>query len=86
VLLDALLLSHSTLTRILWLRQQFALLEREDVAPAPLVTGDDLTAAGIKPGPVFKRVLDAVYDAQLEARVGSKEQALAMGLELAKRA
>jgi poly(A) polymerase len=86
VLLDALLLRHSTLTRIPWLRQQFALLEREDVAPAPLVTGDDLTAAGIKPGPVFKRVLDAVYDAQLEARVGSKEQALAMGLELAKRA
>jgi poly(A) polymerase len=53
-------------------------------APAPFVTGDDLTAAGLKPGPVFKRVLDAVYDAQLEDRVKTKDEALAMALTLAK--
>ena len=27
-------------------------LERTDVAPAPLITGDDLTAAGLAPGPI----------------------------------
>lgn len=83
-MLDALLRSDGRLTRIVWLREQFARLEKEDVAPAPLVTGDDLTGAGLRPGPVFKRVLDAVYDAQLEARVSSKEEALRMALGMAR--
>ena len=82
-MLDALLRSNQTLVRIAWLRQQFERLEREEVAPPPLVTGDDLTAAGLKPGPLFKRVLDATYDAQLEGRVTTKEEALRMALGLA---
>ena len=55
-------------------------LERTDVNPAPLITGDDLTAAGLTPGPMFRRVLDAVYDAQLEDRVGSKAEAMEMAM------
>ena len=66
------------------LEQRLAELERTGYAPPPLITGDDLTAAGLRPGPVFKRVLDEVYDAQLEDRVKTKEQALGMALELAK--
>lgn len=50
------------------------------IAPPPLVTGDDLILAGMKTGPAFKRVLDAVYDAQLEGRVHTKSEAM----ELAK--
>jgi tRNA nucleotidyltransferase/poly(A) polymerase len=59
-------------------------LEGQEIAPPPLLTGDDLTAAGLRPGPVFKRVLDAVYDAQLEDRISGKEQALELALRLAK--
>jgi poly(A) polymerase len=59
-------------------------LEKTEVAPPPLITGDDLTAAGLTPGPAFKRVLDAVYDAQLEDRITTKEQAMALALELSK--
>jgi poly(A) polymerase len=66
------------------LQRRLAELEQTDYAPPPLVTGDDLTAAGLKPGPVFKRVLDAVYDAQLEDRVRTKAEALAMALGLAR--
>jgi len=69
--------------RLEWLDEQFKDLLRSDIAPPPLVTGDDLTAAGMKPGPVFKRVLDAVYDAQLEDRVRTKQDALQLALELA---
>jgi poly(A) polymerase len=57
-------------------------LENTDFAPAPLITGDDLTAAGLRPGPKFKRLLDLVYDAQLEGRVMSKQEALNFALEL----
>lgn len=51
------------------------------LAPAPLVTGDDLVAAGCRPGPGFGAALDAAYDAQLEGRVRDRESAL----ELARR-
>jgi poly(A) polymerase len=67
------------------LERQLAELEQTDFAPPPLITGDDLTAAGLTPGPLFKRVLDQVYDAQLEGRVATKEQAMNLGLELARK-
>lgn len=51
--------------------------------PAPLVTGDDLVAMGYPPGPRFKGILDGVYDAQLEGRVGGREEAIGLARELA---
>ena len=47
----------------------------EELNPPPVLTGEDLIAAGLKPGPEFKRLLDAVREAQLEGRVKSKEEA-----------
>jgi poly(A) polymerase len=52
------------------------------LAPAPLVTGDDLVAAGWTPGPRFKGVLERVYDAQLEGRVREKADALELARAL----
>ena len=83
-LLDALNKANSSLTRILWLQEQFIKLEQSDCSPPPFVTGDDLTAAGLHPGPLFKRVLETVYDAQLEDRITSKDAALELSLQLAK--
>lgn len=34
--------------------------------PKPIVTGKDLIDLGIKPGPIFKEILDKAYDKQLE--------------------
>jgi poly(A) polymerase len=68
--------------RVAWLEEQFEELSKGEVAPTPLVTGDDLVAAGMKPGPAFKRILEAVYDAQLEGRVVTKEEGLGMVGEL----
>ena len=48
-----------------------------DLAPPPLLTGADLIAAGRKPGPMFKRMLDAAYDAQLDGEVTMTAEALA---------
>jgi poly(A) polymerase len=58
------------------LEAEFALLEKTNFAPAPLLTGDDLTAVGLTPGPAFKRLLDLAYDAQLEGRVTAKAAAM----------
>jgi tRNA nucleotidyltransferase/poly(A) polymerase len=46
--------------------------------PPPLVTGHDLISAGAPAGPVFAAILESVRDAQLEGRVRTREQALAM--------
>ncbi|QDT17858.1 CCA tRNA nucleotidyltransferase [Alienimonas californiensis] len=53
---------------------------REELAPAPLLTGADLIAAGMRPGPEFKALLDRAYDAQLDGRVRTTEDALAFVL------
>jgi len=52
------------------------------IAPEPLITGDDLVAMGLPPGPAYRRILDAVYDAQLEARLASRDEALEMARQL----
>ncbi len=52
------------------------------LAPPPLLSGDDLVAAGFAPGPPFKRVLEDVYDAQLEGRIETREQALDLARRL----
>jgi poly(A) polymerase len=49
--------------------------------PAWLVTGQQLIAAGYKPGPKFKEMLRVVEDAQLEGRIATAEE----GLELVRR-
>ena len=57
----------------------------EELNPPPVLTGDDLIALGLKPGPEFKRLLDAVREAQLEGRVRTKEEALAARADTAVR-
>jgi len=57
-------------------------LPEEQLKPAPLITGADLIAEGYEPGPRFAGMLAAVEDAQLEGRVGSREEALAMVREM----
>ncbi len=52
----------------------------EVIDPVPLVTGDDLIALGLKPGPLFKSILVVIQDAQLNLEIESREEALAMVL------
>lgn len=62
------------------IQRHVSALATTGLAPTPLVTGEDLVEAGFCPGPPFKPVLDAVYDAQLEGAISSAEE----GLQLAR--
>jgi poly(A) polymerase len=42
----------------------------------PLVTGGDLMRLGLRPGPAFREILEAVEEAWSEGEVGTKEEAL----------
>jgi len=70
------LASHRNLSTYEFLRQKLADIPPEKMRPSPLVTGDDLIAAGHVPGPKFREILTAVEDAQLEGRLLSRDQAL----------
>src|SRR5262249_13340027 len=48
-----------------------------DLDPRPLLTGEDLKAMGLEPGPLFKQLLDAVREAQLEGTITTRDEALA---------
>jgi poly(A) polymerase len=51
-------------------------LGEEQLKPKLLVTGEDLIAAGYKPGPAFKEMLVAAEDAQLEGAIATREEGL----------
>ncbi len=57
-------------------RQRQASIPPDEVAPPPLITGDDLINLGLTPGPRFKEILDRLYDEQLDNRLTTREQAL----------
>lgn len=54
-----------------------------DLNPPALLTGHDLARLGLPPGPQFKRLLDAVREAQLDGAVTSPKQALDLVRRLA---
>lgn len=48
----------------------------EKIRPARLLTGGDLMEMGYEPGPLFREILNAVEDAQLDGELKTKEEAL----------
>lgn len=55
----------------------------EDLQPAVLVTGADVTQLGVTPGPLFKELLGAVRIAQLNDEIKNREEALQLLARLA---
>jgi poly(A) polymerase len=54
----------------------------EEIRPPRLLTGDDLLAIGLKPGPAFKEILNAVEEAQLNDSIHTREEALILAKSL----
>ncbi len=57
-----------------------------ELNPPPLLTGDDLVAAGMKPGPRFAGILAAIRAEQLDRRLHTREEALQRACRLAEKA
>jgi putative nucleotidyltransferase with HDIG domain len=74
--------SHRLLGNYEFVRRNLAEIPPQDLRPKPLINGDDLMAAGFHPGPPFAAILCAIEDAQLEGRVHTRREALALALEL----
>jgi poly(A) polymerase len=72
------LASHRDLRLYEFAKHHFETIPAQEIRPQPLLTGHDLIAAGFRPGPAFREMLLRVEDAQLEGRIHTREEALAL--------
>jgi poly(A) polymerase len=68
--------SHGHLDNYEYVRRFLDETPPEQVRPPRLVSGDDLIALGLRPGPEFKGLLDAVEEAQLDGGLATRDEAL----------
>lgn len=68
--------SNGDLSHFKFCRDTLAALGAERARPPQLLGGHDLIAMGLEPGPLFKRILDAVEDGQLDGSIETRDQAL----------
>ncbi len=61
-----------------WFIGEVRRLSVERKPPAPLILGRDILELGLKPGPQVGRILAEVYEQQLDSKVRTREEALAM--------
>jgi poly(A) polymerase len=69
--------SHGMLENYDFLQKKREEFANEPIIPPPLVRGEDLIELGMKPGPKFGEILEAVETRQLEGAFGTREEALA---------
>lgn len=69
---------HGDLRLYCFAKERFESVPVEAMRPKLLVTGKDLIAAGYRPGPKFKAMLDAAEDAQLEGAVETTAEGMAV--------
>jgi poly(A) polymerase len=70
--------SHRDLSLYEFAKEKFHAMPQEQIRPQPLITGADLIAEGYKPGPQFKELLAVVEDAQLDGKISTREEAMAL--------
>ena len=74
--------SHRMLDNYDFVRRFMDETPAEEIRPPRLLTGDDLLAIGLKPGPAFKEILNAVEEAQLNDSISTREEALILAKSL----
>ena len=67
--------SHGFLDNYEFCRTKLAELAREELHPPRLLSGHDLIAMGFCPGPIFREILKAVEDAQLDSEIITGDEA-----------
>jgi putative nucleotidyltransferase with HDIG domain len=68
--------SHRNLENYEFLKAKIAELPPEVIKPPPLLTGHDLLALGLTPGPAVGRILREIEELQLEEHLNSRAEAL----------
>jgi poly(A) polymerase len=67
--------SHGLTDAYDFIMETFSEFEKEEIKPAPLLSGKELIEMGYKPGPLFSEILNFVEEAQLEGEIEDVEDA-----------
>jgi poly(A) polymerase len=67
--------SHHNLDSYEFVKRFLEVTPPEQIRPERLLTGDDLQAMGLRPGPLFAEILRLLEDAQLEGRIRTRDEA-----------
>ncbi|MGH9733727.1 MAG: CCA tRNA nucleotidyltransferase [Candidatus Acidiferrales bacterium] len=70
--------SHRNLENYDFMRRFLADTKPEEVRPPRILSGNDLKELGFRPGPHFKEILDAVEEAQLNGKISTRQEAVAL--------
>ena len=70
--------SHRNLDNYEFVRRFLVETPPDEVRPPRLLTGDDLITLGLRPGPAFREILNAIEEAQLNGRIATREEALSL--------
>lgn len=70
------LASHGNLDNFYFVKEKLEAFARERIKPAPLLKGQDLIGLGLAPGPLFGKILNEVYDLQLDEKLRTRDEAL----------
>ncbi|WP_158945742.1 CCA tRNA nucleotidyltransferase [Granulicella sp. S190] len=70
--------AHGDLRLYEFAKERYEAVPVEEMRPKLLVTGRDLIAAGYRPSPQFKEMLEVAEDAQLEGAVTTTQEGLAV--------
>lgn len=65
-----------------YLRDLSSRLTREEIAPEQFLTGEDLIEMGLTPSALFTTILESVYDAQLDGKVATRDEALSLAKKI----
>jgi len=68
--------SHGIRDAYDFIKHKLENFQEEDIKPTPLINGNDLINCGLKPGPLFSRILNKIEEQQLEGKLKDKEAAL----------
>lgn len=71
---------HAILENYYFCKEKLEELRKEPPPRKPIVSGKELIKLGFKPGPIFKKILEAIETAVLEGEIKTKKE----GLKLAK--
>jgi tRNA nucleotidyltransferase/poly(A) polymerase len=69
-----------TLAEVNFCRSQLS-LPLAELNPPPILTGHDHEKLGLPPGPVYRDLLESIRDAQLEKRIRTRDEAIALAQE-----
>lgn len=69
------LASHGNIENYHYLQEKKAQIAKENLQPQPLISGKDLINLGFTPGPIFGRILQTIYDLQLNEKITTSDEA-----------